>query len=139
MCGIPSPYHSGCGCGCIQAAVQSRKVLEDMVVLFYVETQWSLVHTNFRPAFLAHAVIEVYCFLPFHVSPVDNCHCGYRQLSDVAIACTFKAPPYIWMKYMPHTFAIKSGFLGWTLFCDFVVKEVWSDLRAGLAFGRRLD
>lgn len=64
-----------------------------MVVLFCVETQWSLVHTNFRPAFLAHAVIEVSCFLPFHVSPVDNCHCGYRQLSDVAIACTFKAPP----------------------------------------------
>lgn len=132
---------------CIQSPSQSRKVLEDMVVLFFVESWWSLVQTNFRSALPPSVVMEVSRFLPLHVSPVDSCHCGYRQLSDIAVACTCRAPPYSWMKYLPEMLAIKTGFLALDLvlwfcswrFCDFVVKAVWSDLIAGFALSRRLE
>lgn len=44
---------------CVQCPLQSRKELEDMVVLFFAETWWSLVHANFWSALPSCVVTKV--------------------------------------------------------------------------------
>lgn len=85
---------------------------------------------------------------PFHASPLDHCHCGCGQLTGVAVVCSSRPFPHIWIKFLPGTRAINpccSLALDLVLeffssrFCDLFLKSAWSDLTAGLAWSRWLE